>query len=185
MVRRLALRSRTTHLCLTAISLAGLVLAGGCTRDRPSPTPTPTATVEVVPATPSPTAPPMITPVVPQVKYHTVQPGETAWDIANEYGVTLEALVAANELADPNRLEPGQQLVIPEADDTIPEESSPTEPSSEGQGIGSSQQTHTVAAGDSLWSIAAQYDTTVDEIATLNDLDPEGILTLGQELLIP
>jgi LysM repeat protein len=114
-----------------------------------------------------------------------VQPGETAWDIANEYGVTLEALVSANELVDPNRLEPGQQLVIPEADDTIPEESSPTEPSSEGQGIGSSQQTHAVAAGDTLWSIAEQYGTTVDEIATLNDLDPEGILTLGQELLIP
>ena len=174
----------TSHLYLTMVCLAGLLLAGGCTRDRPSPTPSPTATVEMMPATPAATAPPVITPAVPEVTYHTVRPGETAWDIANEYGVTLEALIAANELTDPNRLEPGQQLVIPEADDTPAEDSSQTEPSPEEQSNRVSR-THTVVAGDTLWSIAEQYDTTVDEIAALNDLDPEGILSLGQELQIP
>ncbi len=176
--------ARTRCLWLMAI-LAGLLMMGGCTRDKPSPTPTPTTPVEVVPATPSPTAPPVITPAVPEVRYHTVEPGETAWDIADQYGVTLEALVAANELADPNRLEPGQRLVIPEADGTGAEESTPTGTSSETQGVGGEQRTHTVAAGDTLWDIAMEYDTTVDEIARLNDLDPDGVLTLGQQLLIP
>ncbi len=177
--------SRTRGLWLAAICLMGLMALEGCTRDKPSPTPTPTAPVEVVPATPSPTAPPVITPAVPEVRYHTVQPGETAWDIATQYGVTLEALVAANDLADPNRLEPGQQLVIPEGDDVRAEESTPTGSSPETQDAGEEQRTHTVAAGDTLWDIAVEYDTTVDEIARLNGLDPEGVLTLGQQLLIP
>lgn len=177
--------SRTRCLWLTAVSLVGLLMVGGCTRDKPSPTPTPTTPVEMVPATPSPTAPPVITPAVPEVRYHTVQTGETVWDIATQYEVTLEALVAANELADPNRLEPGQRLVIPESDDTGTEESTPAESSPDAQDVGGGQRTHTVASGDNLWGIALEYDTTVDEIARLNDLDPEGILTLGQQLLIP
>ena len=127
----------------------------------------------------------MITPAVPEVTYHTVQPGETAWDIAAQYGVTLDALVGANQLADPNRLEPGQRLVIPETDGTSGEESTPAAPSSDAQEPGGEGRMHTVANGDTLWGIALQYDTTVDEIARLNDLDPDGILTLGQQLLIP
>jgi len=177
--------SRTRRVCLMAIILAGLSLAAGCTRDRPLPTPTPTATVQVVPATPSPTAPPVITPDVPEVTYHTVQAGETLWDIANQYGVTMAALVAANELADPDALEPGQRLVIPEGENTGGEASATAEPTAGAQDEGAGQRTHTVEAGDTLWSIALEYGTTVDEIASLNDLDPEGVLALGQELLIP
>jgi LysM repeat protein len=160
-------------------------MAAGCTRDRPLPTPTPTATVHAVPATPSPTAPPVITPDVPKVTYHTVLPGETLWDIADQYGVTVDALVAANELLDPDALEPGQQLVIPESESDGGQDSTPTEPSPDAQDDEGGERTHTVAAGDTLWSIALEYGTTVDEIARLNDLDPEGILTLGQELRIP
>jgi LysM repeat protein len=177
--------SRTRHACLMAIILAGLSLAAGCTRDRPLPTPTPTATVQVVPATPSPTAPPVITPDVPEVTYHTVQAGETLWDVANQYGVTVEALVAANELSDPDALEPGQRLVIPEAEETGGEATATAEPAPGPQDEGGQQRTHTVVAGDTLWSIALEYGTTVDEIARLNDLDPEGVLALGQELMIP
>ena len=179
------MKSRTGRVCLMAMILAGLSLAAGCTRDRPLPTPTPTATVQVVPATPSPTAPPVITPDVPEVTYHTVQAGETLWDIANRYGVTMEALVAANELSDPDALEPGQRLVIPEAEDTGGEASATAEPTPGAEDEGGGQRTHTVGAGDTLWSIALEYGTTVDEIASLNDLDPEGVLTIGQELLIP
>ncbi|MGB9301615.1 MAG: LysM peptidoglycan-binding domain-containing protein [Anaerolineae bacterium] len=179
------MESRTRRVCLTAIILAGLLLAGGCTRDRPLPTPTPTATVHVVPATPSPTAPPVITPDVPEVTYHTVKPGETLWDIAKQYGVTMEALVAANELLDPDALEPGQRLVIPEGEDTSGEASATAGPTPSVQDEEGGQRTHTVAAGDTLWSIALEYGTTVDEIARLNDIDPEGILTLGQQLRIP
>lgn len=121
------------------------------------------------------------------VVYHTVQPGETMWDIASQYGVTLEALAAANELVDPDRLQPGQQLVIPqeEGDGAIDSGPTPTETPVGGLSEPTPGRTHTVGPGDTLWDIAAEYGTTVQEIAELNDLDPEGVLTPGQQLLLP
>jgi LysM repeat protein len=70
----------------------------------PSQTPTPTATVE----------PPTATPTPEPVVEHTVVAGETLSIIAARYGVTIEDLVAANGLADPNQLEVGQVLRIPQ-----------------------------------------------------------------------
>lgn len=181
--------SRIACLWLTGMSLAGLVMIGGCTRDKPLPTPTPTLSGEEVLPTPSASAtpPPEIAPVAPEATYHTVQAGDTAWGIAEQYGVTLDALIAANELSDPNRLQPGDRLVIPDGEDASGENTAPSGPSSEsaGQNVDTSPRTHTVGAGDTLWSIAVEYDTSVDEIAGLNGLDTEGILTLGQELQIP
>ncbi len=71
----------------------------------PSPTSEPTAS-----PSPSPTATP-----TPGVITHTVEPGETLVEIAEEYGTTVEALVAANKntLADPDFLKEGQVLTIP------------------------------------------------------------------------
>jgi LysM repeat protein len=44
---------------------------------------------------------------------HTVQSGETLQAIARRYNVTIVSIVEANNLADPNRLSVGQQLIIP------------------------------------------------------------------------
>lgn len=45
---------------------------------------------------------------------HTVAEGETLWAIAEQYGVTLDALIAANpNLADPNALQVGDVVVVP------------------------------------------------------------------------
>ena len=44
---------------------------------------------------------------------HQVRPGESAWKIARRYEVTLDALVELNELRDPSRLHPGDELLIP------------------------------------------------------------------------
>ncbi|MDR7533565.1 MAG: NlpC/P60 family protein [Armatimonadota bacterium] len=46
-------------------------------------------------------------------RVHVVQPGETAYRIARRYGITVDALAAANSLADPARLRVGQRLHIP------------------------------------------------------------------------
>ena len=69
----------------------------------PMPEPTPTAT-------PEPRATPTPTPLV-----YTVQPGDTLSAIANRFGVTVDDLVRANRLVDPDQLEVGQQLSIPQA----------------------------------------------------------------------
>jgi LysM repeat protein len=44
---------------------------------------------------------------------HVVQSGETLISIAQRYGVSAEAIAAENELANPNALRVGQELMIP------------------------------------------------------------------------
>ena len=53
--------------------------------------------------------------VVPSGSYHTVVKGQTLWRIAREYGVDIHALMAANGISDPSRLEAGRRLLIPQA----------------------------------------------------------------------
>ena len=70
----------------------------------PAPSVSPTAA-----PTPSPTR---VTGTVPGQKY-VVQPGDTLVAIAEEFGVTVEELIDANDLANPDVLRVGQELIIP------------------------------------------------------------------------
>ncbi len=53
------------------------------------------------------------TPKSEQAVTYVVQAGDTLTKIANKFGVTVEAIVKANNIADPNVIHPGQVLVIP------------------------------------------------------------------------
>ncbi|MCS6774122.1 MAG: LysM peptidoglycan-binding domain-containing protein [Anaerolineae bacterium] len=55
----------------------------------------------------------------PVPRTHVVQPGDTLLALALRYGVSVEALVRANRLANPDQLNVGQRLVIP-ADAALP-----------------------------------------------------------------
>jgi len=68
--------------------------------------PLPTPTTE-----PSPTVMATLAPGADQT--HTVQPGETLFAIATRYGVSIGAIVLANELANPDVIQVGQTLLIP------------------------------------------------------------------------
>ncbi len=98
---------------------------------------------------------------------HVVQWGETLSLIASRYGVTVEAILAANGLADPNFIYVGQRLVIP------------TPGSSSGGGR------HTVAPGETLTSIAFRYGTTVAALAAANGLGETDLIYVGQVLSVP
>ncbi|MGI6129023.1 MAG: DUF3794 and LysM peptidoglycan-binding domain-containing protein [bacterium] len=64
-------------------------------------------------AVPGPTPPPVAE--CPSMRFHVVQPGESLWSIAQRYGVTVEALMAANpSLKHPELLYPGQKVCIPD-----------------------------------------------------------------------
>ena len=95
---------------------------------------------------------------------YTVQKGDSLWVIANKYGITTEELKSYNNLTS-NLLSIGQVLKIP-------------------QGKTSTENIYIVKKGDSLWTIANRYNTTVEKIKVLNNLT-SNLLSIGQQLKIP
>ena len=98
--------------------------------------------------------------------YYTVKSGDSLWSIANKYNTTVNELKSLNNLSS-NILQVGQILVLPSStnDDN-------------------SGNTYTVKLGDSLWSIANKYNTTVNELKSLNNLSSD-VLQIGQVLNVP
>ncbi len=82
----------------------------------PSPTPTPSSTpspsaTNTPSPTPTPTSPGTGT---PRLRTYVVQPGDTLTDIAIRHGVSVQALVEANHITNPDVIWAGATLVIPE-----------------------------------------------------------------------
>lgn len=102
--------------------------------------------------------------------YYIVKKGDSLYSIANRYNTTVSELKTLNNLST-NNLDIGQVL-------KIPTETSEEAPSEEGEII------YTVKSGDSLYRIASLYNTTIDEIKSLNNLT-SNTLSIGQKLKIP
>jgi murein DD-endopeptidase MepM/ murein hydrolase activator NlpD len=106
---------------------------------------------------------------------YVVVPGDTLYGIAERFGTTVEAIVAANDIADARLISVGQKLVIPtENPGLVP--SSQTEADS---------RVHPVRPGDTLPFLAYRYGTTYWTLREVNDLHRLGLLWPGQELTIP
>ena len=99
---------------------------------------------------------------------YTVQRGDTLSAIARRFGTTVSAIVAENNIANPNLIFPGQVLRIP------------TDGGEPGETI-----SYTVQRGDTLSAIARRYGTTVAEIVRLNNISNPNLIITGQKLLIP
>ena len=98
---------------------------------------------------------------------YTVKKGDTLYGISNQFGVSVVDLKNLNNLKD-NNLKIGQILKISQSSGTNPD----------------STVNYIVKKGDSLYSIARVYKTTVQEIQKLNNLKSNA-LSIGQELKIP
>ena len=101
---------------------------------------------------------------------YIVKKGDSLYSIANKYNTTVEELKRINNLTS-NILSIGQVLKLPsdKANNVEKEENTIS---------------YTVQKGDSLYSIARKYDTTIDRIKDSNNLTTN-LLSIGQVLLIP
>jgi LysM repeat protein len=96
-----------------ATQSAQTAAAGGPTSTQPGDIATATTSVEVPTATTSVTEEPTETPTPEGGQTYEVQSGDTLGAIAVQFNTTVEALVAANNLADSNAIFAGQILIIP------------------------------------------------------------------------
>ncbi len=104
---------------------------------------------------------------------YRVKPGDTLWDIAREFGVTIRQLRRWNGLGYSRIIRPGQTLNIWLPEESVAQQSSkPAEAprSSSTSSTASSGEFiyHTVKPGDTLWDIAQQYGVSIREIKRWN-----------------
>ncbi|MEY4489809.1 MAG: hypothetical protein RIQ79_2317 [Verrucomicrobiota bacterium] len=121
---------------------------------------------------------PVVAPVVesapvPTSATHVVAKGESLWSISHKYGITIDELTAANQLAKTASLHLGQKLTVPAK--------AAAAVSSQG---GDVSNAYTVASGDTLGSIARKQGTTASALRTANNLKGDS-LRIGQKLVIP
>ena len=95
---------------------------------------------------------------------YTVKSGDSLWSIANKYNTSVSELKSLNNL-NSDILQIGQVLKLPSNDNLT-------------------GNTYTVKSGDSLWSIANKYNTSVSELKSLNNLSSD-VLQIGQVLKLP
>ena len=100
--------------------------------------------------------------------YYTVMAGDTLYGIAKKFNLTVDELKKMNNLSS-NNLSINQKLLV------------------SGTALDNSNvdyDTYVVKSGDSLWSIASKFNTTVDKLKSVNNLS-SNLLSIGQKLLIP
>jgi len=96
------------------------------------------------------------------LQIHVVRKGQTLSGIAQAFDSTWQAIAKANELEDPNQLVIGQALVIPIYG-----------------------RFHWVQPGESLWSIGRRYNINPRELARINAISYNAVLSVGFRLYIP
>ena len=105
----------------------------------------------------------------------TVQPGDTLSDIADRQGVSLNQLMQANGITNPNILVAGQKLVLPgsrRATAAAAPRALPTAP-------------YTVKSGETLSEIADRFGTSTERLIQLNGISNPNLVVAGTRLAIP
>ncbi|MFK7991420.1 MAG: LysM peptidoglycan-binding domain-containing protein [Sandaracinaceae bacterium] len=164
--------------------LATLGVCLGC--GDPPPPPEPVEPPEAAPvAEEEPEAPEEELP--PPGIDHTIAEGQTLWEIARAYHVSVNAIMEANRMRprDLRRLRAGQTVRIPGAEEVLevvdaPEEPEELPPVEDGA-------YHRLAEGETLWDVARRYDVPLAAITDRNELDDDAVRLLrpGRAIVIP
>ena len=94
-----------------------------------------------------------------QEKAHTLQKGETLYQVARRYHVPLNLLLEVNRIRDPARVPAGTVLQVP--------------------------RVHVVGKGETLYSIARRYGVSLDALVAVNAIRDSARLSVGRQLFIP
>ena len=104
---------------------------------------------------------------------YTIQSGDTLSEIAQRYNTTVNELVRLNNIQNPNMIYANETLLIPTKNNSI--------------STGSDDKNNTiyiVQRGDTLYSIAKRFNTTVQNIVNNNGISNPNLIYPGQRLII-
>ncbi|MCU0340407.1 MAG: LysM peptidoglycan-binding domain-containing protein, partial [Spirosomaceae bacterium] len=122
-------------------------------------------------AAPPTTSAPKTTPKSGTVT-HVVEAGQTYFSISKMYEVTVNDILAWNNLTLDSKLSVGQKLNIRPVGQTLAQQPQEQE-----------FVTHTVAQGETMFSISQKYGVKIDQIKEWNSLTDNGV-KIGQQLKI-
>ena len=108
---------------------------------------------------------------------YTVRPGDTLSGVAARYGISWWRIAEVNELSENSLLRIGQRIVLPG--------SGGTPPTGTGGLAAEDLPKYMVQSGDTLSVIAARFDTTWQELSSINGLSTNSVLQIGQILRVP
>jgi len=110
---------------------------------------------------------------------HVVVSGDTVYGLAQKYGTSVDAILAANGLTRASVIYPGQTLAVSGSAAPAPVVTTATTAVSP-----SASQTHVVAAGDTLYGIAQKYGTSTASLYAWNGLSAQSIIYPGQSVIV-
>lgn len=143
-----------------------------------------------------------------EVATHVVRPGETLWSISQKYGIKLSALKAKNRIRKDRDLKAGMVLNLQEHRERgtdIPRIKLETSPVTKSVMVStpastpptaqttvqptqtsksSTQVSHIVKSGETLFAISKMYGVTVHEVKNWNNIGSANIISVGQKLVI-
>ncbi|MBN1119933.1 MAG: LysM peptidoglycan-binding domain-containing protein [Anaerolineae bacterium] len=119
---------------------------------------------------------------------YVVVRGDTLFKISVKYGVSMQSIIAANNIINPSRIEVGQQLVIPGVDTGTTTEYTGTGGPDTGETAPAETSgepiSHIVQGGETLSQIASRYGYTTWELAQANSISNPSLIYVGQVILI-
>lgn len=107
---------------------------------------------------------------------HKVAKNDTVWDLSQKYGVSIQAIEALNNIDQNSHLiVTGQTLKVPAKDAQVSENNN-TAQAADKKADTENTSDVTVKAGDTLWTLAQQYNTSVEKLRELNGLAADAYL---------
>jgi murein DD-endopeptidase MepM/ murein hydrolase activator NlpD len=99
---------------------------------------------------------------------YIVQPGDTLYSIALQFGTTIDLISTANDISDPSLISPGMRLIIPGFG-----------------GVEGVLDLRTIEFGETLNSLSIRYGIPASSIARLNRILNPDRLYIGQSAILP
>jgi LysM repeat protein len=112
---------------------------------------------------------------------YTVAAGDSVWSIANKHGISMDQFRSLNNIKN-DFVYPGQKVVVSGSSATRTSTTTSTTVSSQ-TSSSAAGNTYTVAAGDSVWSVANKHGISMDQFRNWNNIKNDFIYP-GQKVVV-